>query len=182
MDITPLALPDIQLISFKRHLDQRGWFSELFNEDALKNLGVSFSIKQNNLSHSQQGVIRGLHMQRAPFGQAKLVYVLSGEILDVIVDARPHSKTFGQHMALSLSETRSEAVYIPAGFLHGFSTLSPEATLFYSVDAFYQPSAELTVQYNDRFFNIDWKIPLDQQLISPKDNNALSFSDLAKLL
>ena len=159
--------------------DGRGYFMETFHHQKFyENTGIQSRFVQDNQSHSKYGVVRGLHMQKGEFAQAKLVRVLFGKILDVAVDVRKNSPTFGQYYSVELSAENKKQFYIPKGFLHGFSVLSDDATVLYKCDAFYDKASEDGVHPLDTDLNIDWKIPLDEMIISEKDKNAKSFSEL----
>lgn len=159
--------------------DGRGYFMEAFHHQKFyENTGIQSRFVQDNQSHSKYGVVRGLHMQKGEFAQAKLVRVLFGKILDVAVDVRKNSPTFGQHFSVKLSSENKKQLYIPKGFLHGFSVLSDEATVLYKCDAFYDKASEDGVHPLDIDLNIDWKIPEEQMIISEKDKNAQAFSNL----
>lgn len=159
--------------------DGRGYFMEAFHQQKFyENTGIQSHFVQDNQSHSKYGVVRGLHIQKGEFAQAKLVRVLYGEILDVAVDVRKNSPTFGQHFSVELSSENKKQLYIPKGFLHGFSVLSDEATVLYKCDAFYDKASEDGVHPLDIDLNIDWKIPEEQMIISDKDKNAQAFSNL----
>ena len=150
--------------------DIRGYFFESFNKETfLKHTGVSVEFVQDNQSHSTKGVLRGLHFQHGEYAQAKLVRVLSGKVLDVAVDLRKQSKTFGQHVAVELSEESRTQFFMPRGFAHGFVVLSEEATFFYKCDNYYNKVSEGGIAFNDPDLKIDWKLPIDQLLISDKD-------------
>ena len=159
--------------------DGRGYFMEAFHQQKFyENTGIQSHFVQDNQSHSKYGVVRGLHIQKGEFAQAKLVRVLYGKILDVAVDVRKNSPTFGQHFSVKLSSENKKQLYIPKGFLHGFSVLSDEATVLYKCDAFYDKASEDGVHPLDTDLNIDWKIPEEQMIISDKDKNAQVFSNL----
>jgi|SRR5690554_562095 len=159
--------------------DGRGYFMEAFHQQKFyENTGIQSHFVQDNQSHSKYGVVRGLHIQKGEFAQAKLVRVLYGKILDVAVDVRKNSPTFGQHFSVELSSENKKQLYIPKGFLHGFSVLSDEATVLYKCDAFYDKASEDGVHPLDIDLNIDWKIPEEQMIISDKDKNAQAFSNL----
>lgn len=150
--------------------DERGYFFESFNEKTFYECtGAQTRFVQDNQSFSTQGVIRGLHAQVGDYAQAKLVRVLQGEVLDVAVDARLDSPTFGQHVTVHLSAENNKQLFIPRGFLHGFSVLSETAVFFYKCDNFYNKESEQGVLYNSPELNIDWKIPDGQEIISEKD-------------
>lgn len=158
--------------------DSRGYFLESFHSSKFSAAtGLNPHFVQDNESLSKYGVIRGLHMQRGQFAQAKLVRVLSGEILDVAVDVRKFSPTYGQSFATKLSGTNKMQLYIPKGFLHGFSVLSPEAVVSYKCDAFYDAASEDSVHPLDTALNIDWQIQAAARILSEKDSKAKSFTD-----
>lgn len=151
--------------------DNRGYFFESFNKETfLKNTGISVEFVQDNQSHSTKGVLRGLHFQDGEYAQAKLVRVLSGTVLDIAVDLRKLSKTFGQHVAVELSGESRTQFFVPRGFAHGFVVLSDEATFFYKCDNYYDKVSEGGIAFNDPDIKIDWRLPNDQLLISDKDN------------
>lgn len=150
--------------------DERGYFYESFNQDKFTNLiGKQVNFVQDNQSFSSYGVIRGLHAQEGVAAQAKLVRVLQGKVLDVAVDIRPHSPTFGQHIAVELSAQNHRQLFIPRGFLHGFSVLSSTAVFFYKCDNFYNKQAEIGYRYNSPQLAINWKVSESKQIISEKD-------------
>ena len=143
---------------------------ETFREAALnKALGYDVDFVQENESGSSFGVLRGLHYQQGEFAQAKLIRVLQGQVLDVAVDLRQGSKTFGQHLALELSDESSEQVFIPKGFAHGFVVLSDYARVSYKVDAYYAPEREAGVRFDDSDLSIDWRLPVKQLIVSKRD-------------
>lgn len=149
--------------------DSRGFFFESFNEKIFAREGVTRPFVQDNQSRSAYGVIRGLHYQLAPYAQSKLVRVLSGKILDVAVDIRKGSPTYGRHFAVELSAENKKQLYIPHGFAHGFSVLSETADVLYKCDAFYNKESEGGIRYNDPILQIDWKIPAGKEVVSEKD-------------
>lgn len=150
--------------------DDRGYFMESFNENTFyKGIGQKVTFVQDNQSFSSKGVLRGLHYQTGEHGQAKLVRVLQGEVLDVAVDLRPNSETFGQYEAVYLSEENQKQFFIPRGFAHGFLVLSETATFFYKCDNFYNKDSEGGLLFNDTTVNIDWNFPIEQLIISEKD-------------
>lgn len=174
---TKLKLPDAILVCPHIYADERGYFMEIYNEEEFHDAGICSNFVQDNQSCSRYGVIRGLHYQQAPYTQGKLVRVLTGTILDVIVDARPESKTCGESLCIELEASRHEQLFVPRGFLHGFAVLSEQAIIAYKCDAPYHPSAELTVRYDDPTLNINWVIPQERRLLSPKDlNYSISFT------
>lgn len=161
--------------------DDRGYFFESFNEARFnERTGVHTRFVQDNQSFSTYGVIRGLHTQTGDSAQAKLVRVLQGEVLDVAVDARSGSPTFGQHVAVTLSAANQLQLFIPKGFLHGFSVLSETAVFFYKCDNYYNKASEAGVVYNDPTLNINWQIDPGKAGISPKDAELPLFKDVFK--
>ena len=179
MEIQETGLKDCLIIKPRVFEDSRGYFFESFNSKTFEEkTGLSGKFVQDNQSYSSYGVIRGLHAQAGEFAQAKLVRVLKGEVLDVAVDARPNSPTFGKHFAIKLSEENRLQLYIPRGFIHGFSVLSKTAEFFYKCDNFYNKAPEFGVIYNDPQLNIDWLIPEVDVEISEKDLILGTFSSL----
>ena len=150
--------------------DDRGYFMESFNENTFeKGIGKKIHFVQDNQSYSSKGVLRGLHYQCGEHAQAKLVRVLEGEVLDVAVDLRPNSKTFGHYESIILTAQNQKQFFVPRGFAHGFLVLSDTATFFYKCDNFYNKESEGGLIYNDPTLNIDWQTPLDYLIISDKD-------------
>jgi dTDP-4-dehydrorhamnose 3,5-epimerase len=149
--------------------DNRGYFFESFNELAYNEAGINIDFVQDNQSWSKYGVIRGLHYQLNPYAQTKLIRVLVGKILDVAVDIRQGSPTFGKSFSIELSAENRKQLFIPAGFAHGFSVLSDHAEVLYKCDSFYNRESEAGILYNDVIIGIDWKIPADKRIISEKD-------------
>lgn len=164
------------LIHFVRQSskDKRGSFSEIFRKK--NELGLPLDFVQDNLSSSKKGVLRGLHLQSSPHAQAKLITCLKGEIFDVAVDLRPESPTFKKYWSFLLTEKNCESLYVPTGFAHGFCTLSEEALIFYKVSAYYSPTHELVIKWNDKELAINW--PLEKPKLSKKDQEGLSFDTL----
>lgn len=156
--------------------DRRGYFMESFSQKEFQNIVGKIDFVQENESKSKYGVVRGLHFQQGEYAQAKLVRVVIGSVLDVAVDIRVGSPTFGQHLAIELSEDNKRQLFIPRGFAHGFSVLSEEAIFQYKCDNYYNPQSEGAILWNDPQLNIDWKIPQENILLSDKDktNNLLS--------
>ena len=170
MNFIPTKLKDCFLIEPKVILDERGYFMESFNEKAFQNgIGQPVHFVQDNQSFSTKGVLRGLHYQTGVFAQAKLVRVLSGEVLDVVVDLRPNSETYGEYISVILSEENQKQFFVPRGFAHGFLVLSDTATFFYKCDNFYNKESEGGLLFNDLTVNIDWEFPVTELLISEKD-------------
>ena len=150
--------------------DSRGYFFESYNENKLEEiLGYKPTFVQDNQSNSSYGVVRGLHMQAGEHAQAKLVRVVEGAVIDVAVDVRPDSETYGQSVAVELSAENKKQLFIPRGFLHGFSVISDSATFFYKCDNFYNKESEGGIIYNDENININWQFSLEDLIISEKD-------------
>jgi len=149
--------------------DERGYFYESFNKNAFAEAGVQDEFVQDNQSKSTYGVLRGLHYQTGEHAQSKLVRVLEGSVLDVAVDIRPDSPTYGEHYAIELSAENQLQFYVPHGFAHGFLVLSDTATFFYKCDNFYNKASEGGIAYDDPTLNIDWQIPTKDLLLSEKD-------------
>ena len=170
MNFIPTKLEGCFIIEPKIILDERGYFMESFNEITFQN-GVNQQVHfvQDNQSYSTKGVLRGLHYQTAEHAQAKLVRVLQGEVLDVAVDIRPNSPTFGQYEAVVLSAENQKQFFVPRGFAHGFLVLSETATFFYKCDNFYNKESEGGIIFNDKTINIDWNFSLGDLIISEKD-------------
>lgn len=168
-------IPDIKLIIGKRFHDHRGFFTETYKESDYLELGIP-SFVQDNLSESHKGVIRGLHWQASPFGQGKLVSCIQGSILDVAVDIRRSSPTFGLHVAIKLTEKDSQSLWIPEGFAHGFQALEDKTKVHYKVTNYWNKSAERNLNFADPDINITWKI--QQWIVSPKDKSAEGLASL----
>lgn len=179
MEIQETGLKDCVIIKPRVFEDARGYFFESFNKNTFEEkTGMPGAFVQDNQSFSSYGVIRGLHAQSGEFAQAKLVRVIKGEVLDVAVDMRPGSPTYGKHISVKLSAENKLQLYVPRGFLHGFSVLSETAEFFYKCDNFYNKASEVGVMYNDKDLAIDWMIPADQEAVSDKDLILNSFSSL----
>ena len=170
MNFIPTKLSGCFIIEPKIIKDDRGYFMESFNEKTFQiGIGQDIHFVQDNQSFSTKGVLRGLHYQVGEHAQAKLVRVLQGEVLDVAVDIRPDSETFGQYEAVKLSGENNTQFFVPRGFAHGFLVLSETETFFYKCDNFYNKDSEGGLMFNDETINIDWQFPLDELLISDKD-------------
>ncbi len=163
--------------------DHRGYFFESFNRKTfLDQTGLDINFVQDNQSHSQRGVLRGLHFQHGDAAQAKLVRVLKGTVLDVAVDLRKDSTTFGKHLAVELSAESHTQFFVPRGFAHGFVVLSEEATFFYKCDNYYNKATEGGIIYNDPSLGIDWKIKPEDILLSEKDTILPTLTELKPTL
>jgi dTDP-4-dehydrorhamnose 3,5-epimerase len=156
--------------------DNRGYFFESYNQEIFDEAGVDIRFVQDNQSSSRYGVIRGLHFQKQPHSQTKLIRVLSGKILDVAVDIRKGSPTFGKHFSIELSSDNKKQLFIPRGFAHGFSVLSPVAEVLYKCDEFYHKPSEAGIMFNDPALGIDWKIPAGAEIVAEKDLQQTLFS------
>lgn len=179
MKITETKLKGCFIIEPTKFGDSRGYFFESFNEQAFNKLtDTQTHFVQDNQSYSTRGVIRGLHAQAGEHAQAKLVRVLEGKVIDVAVDARPDSETFGQHVAVELSAENNLQLFVPRGFLHGFVVLSETATFFYKCDNFYNKASECGVKFDDPELGIDWVVPVEELIISDKDQVLPSFKEL----
>ena len=170
MNVIEAAIPGLLFIEPKAFGDARGYFMESFNaREFAEKTGLDVTFVQDNVSKSRYGVLRGLHFQRPPFTQSKLVWVVKGRVLDVAVDIRKGSPTYGQHVCCELSEENHRQMFIPAGFAHGFSVLSEEAVFQYKCDAFYAPAAEGGISILDASLGIDWGLPMADAILSEKD-------------
>ncbi|WP_374551764.1 dTDP-4-dehydrorhamnose 3,5-epimerase [Flavobacterium sp.] len=170
MIFTETKLKGCYIIEPKIIRDERGYFMESFNEKTFQNgVGQAVHFVQDNQSFSTKGVLRGLHYQTGEHAQAKLVRVLQGEVLDVAVDIRPDSPTFGQYESVLLSGENQTQFFVPRGFAHGFLVLSETATFFYKCDNFYNKESEGGIIYNDENININWQFSLEDLIISEKD-------------
>lgn len=161
--------PGLMIFEPKVFEDSRGYFFESFNEQTCKANGIDIKFVQDNQAKSSFGVIRGLHYQLALFSQTKFIRVLTGAIIDAVVDLRKGSPTFGKSFSIELNANNHLQLLVPKGFAHGYSVISETAEVFYKCDAFYHKEAEAGIMFNDPSLNIDWKIPADQQIISDKD-------------
>ena len=183
MRIEQTPLQDCFIIHEKVHGDARGYFIETYNQRDFKAAtGLNIEFVQDNQSRSTKGVLRGLHMQRGAAAQAKLVRVLEGAVLDIAVDLRKGSPSFGQHFAIELTADNHKQFFVPSGFAHGFVVLSETATFFYKVDKFYEPGNEVGIMYNDKDLNIDWRLTDAEIILSEKDKTLGSFAEYAASL
>lgn len=178
MTIEKTPINDLGVIHPTIFEDERGYFFEVYNQVKFKENGINYNFIQDNQSFSKRGVIRGLHLQINPFAQAKLVRVLEGEILDVAVDLRKDSPTFGQHFSVILSAENKKQLMIPHGFAHGFSVLSKTASVLYKVDQVYHKESERGIRFDDPILNIDWQLNPEEVIISEKDLILPAFKDV----
>ena len=182
MRVEETPLKDCYVIHNTIFHDKRGYFFESFNSKTFNELtGLKVNFVQDNQSKSSYGVLRGLHFQNGNYSQTKLVRVLKGEVLDVAIDLRPSSETFGKYFSIILSQSNDKQLFIPRGFAHGFIVRSDSATLFYKCDNFYNKNSESGILYNDKDLGIDWQFDLDKIIITEKDLKLLSLKDWKKL-
>lgn len=173
--IEDTSLAEVKIIRGKRFADERGYFSESFKESDFLELGLPRFV-QDNISESKIGVIRGMHWQVPPFAQGKLVTVLHGSILDVAVDVRQGSSTFGEHVAVELNSSESIYLWVPEGFAHGFQALSENTKVLYKVTNYWDKNSECSLLYSDEDVKINW--PLNNPVLSSKDISAPKLSDI----
>lgn len=178
MNIIETEIQGVFIIEPKVFGDSRGYFFESFSKKEFDSKIGPVEFVQDNESKSCYGVVRGLHFQKPPHAQAKLVRVVKGKVLDVAVDLRKDSPTYGKHVAVELSEDNHRQVFIPKGFAHGFSVLSEEAVFQYKCDDYYAPETEGAVAWNDLDLNIDWRVPADMMILSEKDKRHPELKDL----
>tara|TARA_B100000927_G_scaffold239451_1_gene200551 strand:- start:1214 stop:1768 length:555 start_codon:yes stop_codon:yes gene_type:complete len=182
MEFLPTKIPDVLIIKPIIHYDERGYFTESFRQDLLSEMiGGEINFIQDNESKSSFGTLRGLHYQLPPFAQSKLVRVIEGKVLDVCVDIRKSSPTFGQHVSVELSSDNNLQLFVPKGFAHGFIVLSKSATFTYKVDNYYSPNHERGIAYDDIELSIDWKTSAEKINVSKKDDNNPSLSNSREL-
>ena len=167
MKFHPTKLNDLIVIQPTIFKDERGYFFESYNEDQFKNAGIICDFIQDNQSKSQKGVLRGLHFQNPPYSQGKLVRVISGSVLDVAVDIRKDSKTYGEHFSIELTDQNKTMLWIPRGFAHGFATLEDNTIFSYKCTNLYNKESEGCILWNDQTLKIDWQI--DSPTLSEKD-------------
>jgi dTDP-4-dehydrorhamnose 3,5-epimerase len=177
MTISETNFDGVFVMEPKVWYDERGYFFESFNESVLKTSGLLFNWVQDNEARSVKGVLRGLHYQLPQHAQTKLVRVIEGEVLDVIVDLRPQSKTFGKHLSIILSSTNFKQLLVPRGFAHGYVVLSDVALFSYKCDNYYEKTSEAGIKYDDTDLGIDWILQPDMYTVSEKDKFLPSFSN-----
>lgn len=182
MEIISCEIPDVKILTPKKFGDHRGFFSEVYNAQTLKSLGIDGDFIQDNHSLSaQKGVLRGLHYQVAPKAQAKLIRVVHGAILDIAVDIRQKSPTFGKHVAAVISSENWRQIYVPQGFAHGFVTLEPNTEVLYKVTDFYSPKHERGIRWNDPALGIAWGVDESTAVLSDRDKVHPLLKDSADL-
>jgi dTDP-4-dehydrorhamnose 3,5-epimerase len=176
MKITETAIQGLLIIEPRVFNDDRGYFYESYNKSKFTDLGIPTEFVQDNQSFSQKGTLRGLHGQANPFAQGKLVRVIKGRVIDVAVDIRKNSPTYGQYESIELSEENKLQFWIPEGFLHGFVTLEDDTIFTYKVNNYYDKASEIGVKWNDPTLAINWQIDESEVLLSPKDEILPLFS------
>ncbi len=178
MNFIRTEIADVVIVEPVVHGDARGYFTETYRKDKLERfLGFSVDFCQDNESKSSRGVLRGLHYQLPPFAQTKLVRVITGAVLDVAVDIRRGSPTFGRHVAVELTEENKRQLFVPRGFAHGFAVLSEEATFAYKVDNYYAPTHDRGIAFDDPAIGIDWRLPIASLQLSDKDRRQPSLAE-----
>jgi dTDP-4-dehydrorhamnose 3,5-epimerase len=182
LKFTPQSIPDVLLIEPTTHGDNRGYFVETFRQDLFEAaIGYKINFLQDNESKSSKGVLRGLHYQLPPFAQAKLVRVIEGSVLDVAVDIRKSSPTFGQYVAVELTAENKHQLFVPHGFAHGFIVLSNSTTFAYKVDNYYAPEHDRGIAFDDAKLGIDWRLTIEALQLSDKDKTHPDLSDALDL-
>ncbi|MDR0667393.1 MAG: dTDP-4-dehydrorhamnose 3,5-epimerase [Prevotellaceae bacterium] len=178
MEFQETPIKGVWIMIPKIAADARGYFFESFRQDMFEKHVGTVRFVQDNESQSSYGVLRGLHYQLPPFAQSKLVRVIKGSVLDVAIDIRAGSPTFGQHVAVELNEANKRQLFVPRGLAHGFVVLSETAVFAYKVDNYYAPQAERSIRFDDVAFGIDWKVPASQLILSEKDKSAPLFNHI----
>jgi len=178
MNVIPTSIPDVKIIEPRVFEDARGYFFESFSQKLFNEKVSDTVFVQDNESRSTYGVLRGLHFQRPPMAQAKLVRVVEGSVLDIAVDIRPDSPTYGQHVSVELSADNKRQLFIPRGFAHGFVVLSPTVVFQYKCDNYYSPAHEGGIAWNDPDLNIDWQVSMEDVVLSDKDKKQIAFKEL----
>jgi len=177
MNVLPTTIPDVKIIEPRVFEDARGYFFESFSQKLFNEQVSDTVFVQDNESRSTYGVLRGLHFQKPPVAQAKLVRVVEGAVLDVAVDIRRDSPTYGQQVSVELSAENKRQLFIPRGFAHGFVVLTPTVVFQYKCDNYYSPAHEGGIAWNDQDLNIDWKVPMEDIVLSEKDKNNIAFKE-----
>jgi dTDP-4-dehydrorhamnose 3,5-epimerase len=174
MEVKQCSIKDLWIIQPRVFEDARGYFFESWSERELEKQGLRFNFVQDNQSLSHKGVLRGLHFQSPPHAQGKLVRVIKGAVLDVAVDIRKNSPTYGKHFSIELNESNKTMFFIPPGFAHGFATLADNTIFSYKCTEYYSKESEGTILWNDKALGIDWQ--LENPIVSEKDHNGITFS------
>lgn len=179
MKFIKTKIPDVIICEPNVYKDSRGYFSETFRQDKLEEfIGYKINFCQDNESRSKKGVLRGLHYQIEPYAQTKLVRVIQGRVLDIAVDIRKDSPTYGEHISIELSADNKKQLLIPKGFAHGFIVLEDDTIFSYKVDSYYSPEHERGILYDDKEINIDWVMPKSDLIISSKDAQLPYFKEI----
>ncbi len=182
MQVIPTEIPEVRILVPKKLGDERGFFSEIYSRRLLRDAGIDVEFVQDNHSLSAaKGVVRGLHYQVAPMAQDKLVRVVRGAVLDVAVDARRSSPTFGRHVSAVISAENWRQIFVPAGFAHGFVTLEPNTEVIYKVTRYYSPAHERGIRWNDPQLGIEWGVAPEQAILSKRDAEQPFFRDATDL-
>jgi len=179
LDVQPTGIPDVKIVTPQRFGDHRGFFSETYNRQRFAEAGICEEFVQDNHSLSAaSGTVRGLHFQSRPYAQTKLIRVVRGRILDVAVDIRRSSPTYGKHVAVELSAENGRQLFVPVGFAHGFCTLEPDTEILYKVSAFYSAAHDHGLAFDDPALGIAWPIPPGQAILSDKDRKHPRLAEL----
>ena len=183
MKITPTAIPEVLLITPARHGDERGWFSESFRQSALDEAGFTGGafVQDNHVRSTREGILRGLHFQKPPHAQDKLLRCVRGAIMDVAVDIRTGSPTYGHWVGAELSAENGQQLLVPRGFAHAYCTLTEECEVLYKVTGYYAPQAEGALRWNDPALGIDWGLPADQISTNERDSKAALLAELGEV-
>jgi dTDP-4-dehydrorhamnose 3,5-epimerase len=181
MEVIKSNIDGVVIIEPRIFADERGYFFEAFSEREFAEKVCNCRFVQDNEAKSSYGVVRGLHFQQPPHAQSKLVRVVKGKILDVVVDIRKSSPTFGRHIAVELSAENHRQLFIPQGFAHGYAVLSEEAIVEYKCDDFYHPECEGGIAWNDATIGVDWQVPADKIILSERDKNHPTLAECNKL-
>lgn len=180
--VKELAIPDVKLLTPILHHDDRGYVTEIVHEKQMADLGMPMKFVQENQSMSlRKNTVRGMHSQKPPHAQAKLVRVLRGKILDVAIDVRPNSPTYGEHVSAILSQDEVTQMFIPVGFLHGFCTLEDNTVVLYKMSSLYVPGSECGVMWNDPDLKIKWPARAEDAILSGKDEKLSQFKDFSRI-
>jgi len=179
MNLIETAIPGLLIIEPKVWKDNRGYFFESYNKKVLQDAGITADFVQDNQSFSHRGTLRGLHGQADPFAQGKLVRVIQGRVIDIAVDIRKNSPTYGQYVSAELTGDNFKMFWIPPGFLHGFATLEDNTIFSYKVTNLYDKASEIGVIWDDHQLNIDWQLPKNEVILSDKDTTLPLFSDFS---
>jgi len=177
MPFKPTNISDLMIFEPQVWRDDRGYFYECYNQQTFEQAGITNTFVQDNQALSTYGVLRGLHYQLPPFSQAKLVRVTQGEVLDVVVDIRPDSPTYGEHFSIRLSDANKTQLFVPRGFAHGYVVLSDTAIFAYKCDNFYSKAHDAGLYFNDPRLNINWQIDLNKAILSEKDKVQPKFGE-----